>query len=158
MANLYSNEQKAIVVVDDIIENTTIIYKQNCLDVQHLQYDCCRKLNQAGDIYGPMEPVIINFRIKVNSALHTSVFYKFLASKSRANFSFLFNATYGDYNRLESYEDGMVVRAFVIGVKQAFSGGKEENQNSQMMLDVQALVCSTVYIGTERNIYSEFIK
>jgi hypothetical protein len=52
----------------------------------------------------------------------------------------------------------MVVRAFVIGVKQAFSGGKEENQNSQMMLDVQALVCSTVYIGTERNIYSEFIK
>ena len=32
MTKLYSNEQKAILVVDDINENT-VVYKQNCLDV-----------------------------------------------------------------------------------------------------------------------------
>ncbi len=158
MTKLYSNEQKAILVVDDINENT-VVYKQNCLDVQHFQYDCCRKLNQAGNIYGPMEPVILNFRVKVNSSRHTSLFYNYLSSKSRAKFSILFNVNYGDYNRLESYEDGLVVHGFVIGVKQAFSGGKNDgDQNSQMMLDVQVLVSTTMYLGVENSIMGEFIK
>lgn len=159
MAIKYSNEQQAVVVVDNILDNANMIYKTNCLVVQHFQYDCCRKLNQAGEIYGPMEPVILNFTVRVTSPAHSSMFYKFLASKYRASFSFLFNVNFGAFDRLEDYEDGLVVKGYVTSVKQKYSGAKNsDGMSSQMMLNVEVLVSSTVYMGTERSIVEEYIK
>lgn len=159
MATLYSNEQKAVVIVDNIIDSASVIYKNHCLEVQRFRYDCCRKLNQEGEIFGPMEPVILNFRIRVNSPAHSKEFYSSLVSKSRINLSFLFNTSYGMHERLEGYEDGLVVNGYITSVKETFNSAKnDKGQNSQMMLNIEVLVCSTVYMGTERRIVGDFIK
>jgi len=53
----------------------------------------------------------------------------------------------------------MVVNGYVTSVKQVYISGKNENgEGSLMMLDVEMLVCSVIYLGDERNITADFIK
>jgi len=153
-----STEQRAVVVVSDINDNSTVINKEKCQVIQRFNYDSCCKLNEAGKVYGPMEPTILSFRIRVNDPSHSDVFYSALATKARQNVSFLFNATY-ESDHLNGYEDGMVVNGYVTSVKQVYISGKNENgEGSLMMLDVEMLVCSVIYLGDERNITADFIK
>ena len=143
----------------DILEESTVVYKTKTLEIQHLNYDSCRKLSEEGKIYGPMEPTILCFRVRVNDPSHSDVFYSALATKARQKFSLLFNTTYGVFERLGGYEDGLVINGYVTSVKQEYKSGKEENgHGSLVMLDVEVLVCSVVYLGAERNIAADFIK
>ena len=58
MAKLFSNELKAIVVPEDFLENPKNVLKENCLVVQHFDYQAEHKRNSAGEVYGPTEPVM----------------------------------------------------------------------------------------------------
>ena len=109
MAKLFSNELKAIVVPEDFLENPKNVLKENCLVVQHFDYQAEHKRNSAGEVYGPTEPVMLKFTIRVNSPRHARVFYSNLLSNAHSNYSFLFNATFNSYQRLANYEDSMVV-------------------------------------------------
>ena len=106
MATLYSNELKAVVVMDNFLDNPMNVLKENCMTVQHFNYDCEHKRNEAGDIYGALNPVILEFTIRANSPRQAKAFYKELVSNEHTNFSFLFNVTYNENQRLENFEDG----------------------------------------------------
>ena len=151
MATLYSNELKAFVVAEDFLENPMSVLKENCLTVQHFDYQCEHKRNASGEVYGPTEPVILKFTVRVNSPKHAKVFYSNLLSNSYFNYSFLFNATFNANQRLGDYEDGMVVNGYVVSVEEQYNSLKDDDGlDKQMMLEVKLLVRSTIYMGRER--------
>ena len=161
MATLYSNELKAFVVAEDFLENPMSVLKENCLTVQHFDYQCEHKRNASGEVYGPTEPVILKFTVRVNSPNHAKVFYSNLLSNSYFNYSFLFNATFNANQRLGDYEDGMVVNGYVVSVEENYSTGKNQTgEDEQILLDVAILARSVTYLGREEqnNYTSVFVQ
>lgn len=161
MATLYSNELKAFVVAEDFLENPMSVLKENCLTVQHFDYQCEHKRNASGEVYGPTEPVILKFTVRVNSPKHAKVFYSNLLSNSYFNYSFLFNATFNANQRLGDYEDGMVVNGYVVSVEENYSTGKNQTgEDEQILLDVAILARSVTYLGREEqnNYTSVFVQ
>ena len=55
MATLLSNELKAVVVPDNFLDNPINVLKENCLTVQHFDYECEHKRNDSGEVYGANE-------------------------------------------------------------------------------------------------------
>ena len=161
MATLYSNELKAVVIADNFTDNPLNVLKEKCLTIQHFDYQCEHKRNASGDLYGVTNPVILKFTIRVNSPIHSRVFYQNLVANNCSDYSFLFNPTLNDYSRLSAYEDGLIVNAYVISVEENYNSNKNEaGQDQQIQLDVTLLVRSATYLGRDENsnFISAFIK
>lgn len=161
MATLLSNELKAAVILEDFLETPKNILKENCLTVQKFDYDCVRKRTEKGNIYGAMNPVLLSFSVRVNDTLHALKFFKAITSNEVSSITFLFNATYDENNRLKDYEDGMVIKAYVVGTEEIYKTEyTEKEQIQQMLLNVKLLVSSVTYIGSEdkSNLKGVFIK
>lgn len=161
MASLYSNELKALVVPEDFLENPVNVMKEHCLTVQHFDYQCEHKRNASGEVYGPTEPVLLKFTVRVNSPRHAKSFYSNLLSNCHSNYSFLFNATFNANQRLGNYEDGMVVNGYVVSVEENYSTGRNmTGEDEQILLDVIIQVRSVTYLGREEqnNYKSVFIQ
>lgn len=161
MAALFSNELKAIVVPENFLENPKNVLKENCLTVQHFDYQCEHKRNESGEVYGPTKPVMLKFAVRVNSPKHARVFYRNLVTNSHYNYSFLFNATFNGYQRLADFEDGMVINGYVVSVEEKYSSEKNQNgEEEQVLLDVTLMVRSVNYMGREEqnNYKSTFIQ
>ena len=159
MATLYSNELKAFVVAEDFLENPMGVLKEHCLTVQHFDYQCEHKRNASGEVYGPTEPVMLKFTVRVNSPKHAKVFYSNLLSNSYFNYSFLFNATFNGSQRLGDYEDGMVVNGYVVSVEENYSAGKNQaGEDEQILLDVTLLARSVTYLGRENHFKNTFVQ
>lgn len=159
MATLYSNELKAVVVMENVLENPMNVLKENCMTVQHFNYECVHKRNESGDIYGATNPVILDFTVRANSTRHAKIFYKELVNNGHTNFSFLFNVTFNSNQRLNDYEDGMMVNGYVVRVEEMFTSSSEQaGSNTQIELHVKILTRSVTYMGTDNNFNSTFIQ
>ena len=160
MATLYSNELKAIVVPENFLENSLIVLKENCMTVQRFNYECLHKRNESGEVYGPTEPVILDFTVRVNSPRHTKPFFKRLVSNEHAYLSFIFNATFNTNQRLEDYDDGMVINGYVVQVDEVYGSETvdQANGNSQILLNIKVLTRSVTYLGRENNQNNIFIQ
>jgi len=159
MATLYSNELKAVVVMDNFLDNPKNVLKENCMTVQHFDYECEHKRNEAGEIYGALNPVILEFTIRVNSPRQAKAFYRELVSNEHTNFSFLFNVTYNENQRLNSYEDGMVVNGYIVHIEETYSSKtNQDGSTSQIELTIKVLARSVVYLGSNNNFKSVFIQ
>ena len=150
MATLYSNELKAVVLQEDFLENPLNVMKEKCQTVQHFDYQCEHKRNESGEVYGATEPVILKFTIRVNSPHHAKVFYQRLMLSGHYEYSLLFNVTYDANQRLSDYEDGMIVDGYVVGVEERYTSQTgNAGSDKQMLLDIEVLVRSTIYLGRE---------
>lgn len=161
MATLYSNELKALVVAEDFLENPMHVLRENCMTVQHFDYQCVRKRNSSGATYGPTEPVILKFTVRVGSPMDARLFCRYLISNVPENYSFLFNATFNANQRLSNYEDGMVVNGYVVSVEENYSSNKNiTGEEEQILLEVKILTRSVTYMGREEqnNYKSVFIQ
>ena len=157
MAKLYSNELKALVVPESIFEVKSVL-QENCMTVQRFNYDCVRERNNSGDSYGPTNPVILSFTVRVNNPADAKRYYEMLANNGHFPFSFLFNATFTENLRLEDYEDGMVCEGYVVSVEQVYESASDSlPTDEQMLLYVRVLLVSTTYLGREKNYQSVFI-
>ena len=152
MATLYSNELKAVVIADDFIENPQNVLKENCITVQHFDYQCERQRNAAGDVYGASIPVMVNFTIRLGSMRQAHSFFANLVSGMYYSYSFLFNPTFNQYQRLSSYDDGMVVNGYVVHVKEIFNTDKNQaGEGEQVILEIRVLTRSVTYLGREES-------
>lgn len=159
MNTIYSNELKSIVIADNILEGSMNVLKENCMTVQHFDYQCRHKRNEANSVYGVSEQVILKFTVRINSSRHAPVFYHFLNSNQPHNFSFLFNATYNANQRMSDYEDGMVVNGYVVHIEENYNTQTEGRNNmEQILMTVTLLVCSVIYLGSEKQLKSIFIQ
>ena len=159
MAAFHLQELKAVLIHENVLENPGNIMRENALTVQKFSYDCTHRRNHAGDVYGAVEPVILQFCIRVNSPHHAKQFYIESILNNHFQFSFLFNVTWGDDNRLSAYEDGLVADGYVVHVEEEYHSSKDQNGiDQQMLLSVKVLVRSVTYLGRDRNLVSHFIK
>jgi hypothetical protein len=159
MATLYSNELKAVVVLENFLENPMNVLKENCMTVQHFNYECEHKRNESGDIYGAIKPVMLEFTIRANSPYQARAFYKQLISNEHSNFSFLFNVTYNDNQRLSTYEDGMVVNGYIVHIEENYSTSANQNGSmTQIELKATILSRSVTYLGSDMHFQSTFIQ
>lgn len=159
MATLYSNELKAVVVMENFLENPLNVMKENCMTVQHFNYECEHKRNEAGEIYGAINPVMLEFTVRVNSPRQARAFYKELVSNEHSNYSFLFNVKYNENQRLNTYEDGMVVDGYIVHIEENYTtAAQEDGSNTQIELSVKLLSRSVTYLGADNNYKSIFIQ
>ena len=158
-ATLYSNELKAVVVMENFLENPLNVMKENCMTVQHFNYECEHKRNEAGEIYGAINPVMLEFTVRVNSPRQARAFYKELVSNEHSNYSFLFNVTYNENQRLSTYEDGMVVNGYIVHIEENYTtAAQQDGSNTQIELSVKLLSRSVTYLGADNNYKSIFIQ
>ncbi len=159
MATLYSNELKAVVVMENFLENPLNVMKENCMTVQHFNYECEHKRNEAGEIYGAINPVMLEFTVRVNSPRQAKAFYKEIVSNEHSNYSFLFNVTYNENQRLSTYEDGMVVNGYIVHIEENYTtAAQQDGSNTQIELSVKLLSRSVTYLGADNNYKSIFIQ
>lgn len=160
MATLYITEMKNVVVtMDNFLDNPLSILKEHCLTVQHFDYECEHKRNEAGEIYGALEPVILEFTVRANSPYQAREFYKEIMSNGHANYSFLFNATFNENQRLKDYDDGMVVNGYLVHIEETYSSkANQDGSSSQIELTAKVFARSVVYLGSNNNFRSVFIK
>ena len=157
---ILSNELRAVIVPDNYLDNPKNVLKENCLIIQHFSYECERMRNNSSDVYGATKPVIMKFTIRVNSPVHAKEFYQRLALNGHYDYSILFNITYDANRRMADCEDGMVINGFIVGVEEVYNSMKDEDGvDKQMLLNVEILVRSTIYLGREEqnNLKSVFI-
>ena len=155
-----SKELKAVVTLDNVMDGTKRVLKENCLVVQDFDYECTLKRNEQGKVYGTMEPVILSFKIRVNDPRHAVMFLMEMASNNVCCFSFLFTATYGPNERLRDFEDGMVMKVYIVGAEEQYSTETSDTGRfRQMQLDLKLLVSEVVYLGYEedKNLHGVFI-
>ena len=159
MATLYSNELKAVVVQDNFLENPLNVMKENCQTVQHFDYRCEHRRNEAGDLYGVSEPVLLNFFVRIGSPRDGRPYYRAMAANEHYRFSFIFNATFNSMGRLNGYEDGMVVDGYVVHIEeQSAEKDNSEGEDRQTLLKVMLQVCSVTYLGSDNNYKCTFIQ
>lgn len=165
MARLYSNELKALVAPENILEMKSVL-QERFTTVENLHYSCTRKRNNRGETYGPTEPIELEFGIRLNNPADAKPYYERLVSNENFVFSFVFNAVFAENTNLKDYEDGMICDGYIVGIEEHYSNTRETAlfndpyatpQDEQMMLTVKVLLVNTTYIGREKNYQSTFI-
>ena len=66
--------------------------------------------------------------------------------------TFIFNITYGQFDRMDSFEDAMIVKGYVVDVKEDYDTAVlEDGTMNQIRMEVNLLVSSITYLGKEDN-------
>lgn len=153
----FSNELKAAVVLEDILEVGSNAPQDKCMTVQDFNYSSLRKRDHTGAAYGSSEPVMLDFTVRINASIQSKPFYSYLMSDEYFSLTFIFNAVFNHMKRLSGYDDAMVINGYVIELKENFLGSISGEDNEQMSLNVRMLVRNITYIGKESNKTITFI-
>ena len=150
MARLFSNQLKALLVMEDFRDNPLNVLQENCHTVQHFRYEARHQRNNDIGIYGATEPVLLDFTVRLTAVCDVKFFTRHIVLNSPFPFSFLFNASFNDNRRLRDYEDGMVVDGYVVDLKEEFESAPEAGGAAeQILLHVRMLVRSMTVLGQE---------
>lgn len=151
-----SNFLKAILYPDNLLEygqigdNQWNAEKEKCPVIQHFSYKVQRNRNDAGIPYGGTTPTELKFTIRLGQPDDSKLYYDRLMSNELFEYTFIFNATFDDNKRLQSFEDAMVTRGYVVDVKEDFDVAvTDENLSDQIMVEVTLLLSSITYVGKE---------
>ena len=146
-----SDHLKAILYPENILENhSVIVEKDKCPTIQDFSYQCQRTRNDAGIPYGHTTPTELHFTIRLGKPDDGKVFYKQLVQNELFAHTFIFNATFDQNKRLKHFDDAMVVRGYVVDVKEDYNPVKTEDQTmDQMLIGVTLLLSSITYLGSE---------
>ena len=148
----YSDHLKAVLYPDSILENGRNIERKVCKTIQHFAYKCQRSRNDAGFPYGDTTPTEMQFTIRLGNPDDGKVFYQRMQSNELFDHTFMFNATFGSFERLESFEDAMVVKGYVVDVKEDYDTAMlEDGTMNQIRMEVTLLISSITYLGKDDN-------
>ncbi len=165
MARIQQNEIKALVVPENILTIKSIL-QEFFSTVEEFHYNCLRKRNNRGMVYGPSEPVELEFCIRLNDPEDAKPYYEQLVSNEHFTFSFVFDATFNDNKVLTEYRDGMICDGYVVGIEEQYNNSQTAIVNAtkkmvasdeQIQLKIRLLLVSNTYIGREKNLQSIFI-
>lgn len=146
----YSDHLKAVLYpynLQDVEEN---LEKRLCQTIQHFSYKCQRSRNDAGIPYGNTTPTELQFTVKLDTPDDSKVFYQRMQSNELYDYTFLFNATFDQRDRLKSYDDAMIVRGFVVDVKEDYDAMvNEDGLVQQILIQVTLLLSSITYVSKD---------
>jgi hypothetical protein len=138
---------KGIFVPEDITDECISIAQSRCLTLQHYTYDCHRSRNEHGIPYGNTVASVLRFTLRVSQPDECDFLYRHLMQNREVTYSFIFNATFDEHQRLTLYDDAIAIKGFVVDVAEAFQSKTEE----QMQLTVEVLLNRITYVGKDSN-------
>lgn len=148
----YSDHLKAVLYPDSFLETMENVEKQHCQTIQHFSYKCERSRNDAGFPYGNTIPTELQFTVKLGSPNDEKVFYQRMQQNELFDYTFIFNATFDQHDRLSSYEDAMVAKGYVVDVKEDYDATvTEDGTVQQILIEVTLLLSSITYVGKDDN-------
>ena len=146
----YSDHLKAVLYPENLQEVGNNVEKRLCQTIQHFSYKCQRSRNDAGFPYGETTPTELQFTIRLGAPDDGKVFYQQLQRNELFDHTFIFNASFDQTDRLKTYDDAMIVRGYVVDVKEDYDATITENGTvQQIMIHVILLLSSISYIGKE---------
>ena len=151
MNHLFSNQLKAMLVLDDITEDGVSVWQDNSFTVQHFSYECRRERNGFGIPYGDTLPAYLDFTVRIANGDSGKLFYQRMHPYGSFPFSFLFNASFNELRRISACDDAMVATGYLIGLEETYESRASENgEAEQMLLHARLLLCNIAYLGRER--------
>ena len=148
----FSDHLKAVLYPENLMEVEENLEKRLCQTIQHFSYKCQRSRNDAGIPYGNTIPTELQFTVKLETPDDSKVFYQRMQQNELFDHTFLFNATFDQRDRLKSYDDAMIVRGFVVDVKEDYDATVTNNGTvQQILVQVNLLLSSITYVGKENN-------
>lgn len=146
----FSDHLKAVLYPENLMEVEENLEKRLCQTIQHFSYKCQRSRNDAGIPYGNTTPTELQFTVKLETPDDSKVFYQRMQQNELFDHTFLFNATFDQRDRLKSYDDAMIVRGFVVDVKEDYDATVTNNGTvQQILVQVNLLLSSITYVGKE---------
>ena len=148
MPVVFSNQLKAVLALDNILEEGVSIWQNNCFTVQQFQYCCQRQRDDAGVPYGSTQTSFLTFTLRVAKGDSAKGLLERLGSWETAPFSFLFNASFGSNKRLADYEDALVATGYLVDVEEAYDNTRQAGQEQeQMLISGKLLLTNLAYLG-----------
>ena len=146
--NLMSNNLKAVLFPDDMQEQgQNAVLKEKCSTVQFFNYRCERSRNDVGIPYGQTNPMVMTFTVRLVQPEEGVLYHKRLMDNDPAGYTFLFNASFNEQQRLKSFENVLIVNGYLIDVEDDFSTDSQDKESSQMLIRVKLFVSSIIYKG-----------
>lgn len=148
----FSDHLKAVLYPENLMEVEENLEKRLCQTIQHFSYKCQRSRNDAGIPYGNTTPTELQFTVRLETPDDSKVFYQRMQQNELFDHTFLFNATFDQRDRLKSYDDAMIVRGFVVDVREDYDATVTSNGTvQQILVQVNLLLSSITYVGKENN-------
>ena len=148
----FSDHLKAVLYPENLMEVEENLEKRLCQTIQHFSYKCQRSRNDAGIPYGNTKPTELQFTVRLETPDDSKVFYQRMQQNELFDHTFLFNATFDQRDRLKSYDDAMIVRGFVVDVREDYDATVTSNGTvQQILVQVNLLLSSITYVGKENN-------
>ena len=144
-SKLLSNHLKAVLFPDEMQDNGNNVMKEKCSTVQYLGYRCERSRDDAGFPYGPTNPSVLSFTVRLVQPEEGYVYHQRLMENDPFDYTFLFNASFNDQQRLKGCDNVLVVNGYVIDVEDDFSSNDKEKR--QMLIRVKLFINSITYKG-----------
>lgn len=140
-----SNHLKAVLFSDEMQDGGQNVLKEKCCTVEYFGYRFERSRNDAGFPYGPTNPTLLSFTVRLVKYEEGLVYHQRLKENNPSDYVFLFNASFNDQQRLKSYDNMFIVNGYVTDVEDDFSSGDKESR--QMLIRVKLFVNSITYKG-----------
>lgn len=144
MPVVFSNQLKAILVLDNVSEGGVSVWQNTCFTVQQFAYSCERRRNDAGVPFGPTLGSFLSFTVRLAQGDSAKVMLERMSSRETFPFSFLFNASFGSNKRMTEYEDAMVAYGYLVQAEQSYE--------DQMIFRGKILLSKLSYLGQEKTL------
>ena len=153
MPVVFSNELKAVLVLEDITEGGVSMLKNNCFTVQHFFYRVERARDAAGVPFGNNLPSYLDFTVRVASGDSGKAFFERMVSPGNHPYTFLFNATFNSAQKLSQWEDALVATGYMIEAEEVYdkeSAG--QGSQEQMLIRSRLLLSNLLYTGEDNDL------
>ena len=142
-----SNHLKAVLFSDEVQDGGQNVLKEKCCTLDYFAYRCERSRNDAGFPYGVTNPSVLSFTVRLVQPDEGMVYHQRLLENVPYDYTFLFNASFNDQQRLKSYDNMFIVNGYVIDVEDDFTAGSKDKESRQMLIRVKLFVNSITYKG-----------
>lgn len=144
---------KGVVILDDITENGFRVLGEKQLNamLETFEYDFEMPANGAGRTFGATEPSVLEFSIRLHSALHGKTFYTSGYTNELQKLTFLFGHEL-EYRRngdkIKSYKYGLVAHGYIVHLEEEFHSGKDsQGLERQTIMHAKMLLTSIRHIS-----------
>ncbi len=150
---------KAMLVAEDVTEVGASITKDKCYVVQHYTYSSERDRHDIQMMDSLEESSYIDFVIRVADTGTGKQFYQHMMVNEAYTYSFLFNAKFNGSGRMQGYDDGMMVKGYIVDIEEDISASNsEDGKDTQVLMKVKLLLNSITYIGNETSLVLNMYK
>jgi hypothetical protein len=140
-----SNHLKAVLFSGEVQDEGQNVLKEKCCTLAFFSYRCERSRNDAGFPYGVTNPSVLSFTVRLVQPNEGIVYHQRLLENVPYDYTFLFNASFNDQQRLKGYDNMFIVNGYVIDVEDDFTSGSKESR--QMLIRVKLFINSITYKG-----------